>query len=369
MRHDAHRGGRCVRAVLPATSIAGRSPPRWRSPAPARRRWHSVAGHAARPRSDAAPTPGTASNPRRRADPARRPGLPVFPASNVWNARIDTRPVAANSATMIAPSASIRGLHMDFGSYAGLRHPVPGRDRDHAALHRHLRLRRRVRPRRLPDPGQPEDRGRLGPPHPHGRPRRLPPVRAVRRAPVGRRLARPAAARPGTCARTRCGRPAGRAPTPPACRSCPASSATTRSPPAHPPRPAVHDEPTRNALHLPGPPLRQQSTSTSLPPMGLRVRLKATLDTTGFSPQAKVIADRAQALRDDPRRQRLALVHHRRERPALRRRRHARARRHHGPRPRGRRHDRAGQRPVDRAATGSRRHGAHRRAGRIRPPA
>ena len=64
-----------------------------------------------------------------------------------------------------------------------------------------------------------------------------------------------------------------------------------------------------------------ESASTSLPPMGLRVRLKAGYDTS--RPVAAGARHRrgAQALRDDPRRQRLALVHHRRERPALRRRR------------------------------------------------
>src|SRR6185369_14564825 len=34
-----------------------------------------------------------------------------------------------------------------------------------------------------------------------------------------------------------------------------------------------------------------ESSSTSLPPMGLRVRLEATYDTSHFSPQARVIAE------------------------------------------------------------------------------
>ncbi len=38
-----------------------------------------------------------------------------------------------------------------------------------------------------------------------------------------------------------------------------------------------------------------ESSSTSLPPMGLRVRLKASYDTSGLSPQARVIAE---ALKD-----------------------------------------------------------------------
>ena len=44
---------------------------------------------------------------------------PIFPIDNVWNVRIDGRKVAANSATLISAIGLERGLHMDFGSYAG----------------------------------------------------------------------------------------------------------------------------------------------------------------------------------------------------------------------------------------------------------
>ena len=47
------------------------------------------------------------------------PGCPVFPGTNVWNTRIDGRAVASNSATLITTIGLDRGLHMDFGSYAG----------------------------------------------------------------------------------------------------------------------------------------------------------------------------------------------------------------------------------------------------------
>ena len=52
------------------------------------------------------------------------PGCPVFPASNVWNQRIDARPKAGDSATLIATIGLDRGLHMDFGSYAGYGIPI-----------------------------------------------------------------------------------------------------------------------------------------------------------------------------------------------------------------------------------------------------
>jgi hypothetical protein len=43
-------------------------------------------------------------------------GCPVFPASNVWNQRVDTLPVAANSAQLIASIGLDSGVHADFGS-------------------------------------------------------------------------------------------------------------------------------------------------------------------------------------------------------------------------------------------------------------
>jgi Bacterial TSP3 repeat len=43
----------------------------------------------------------------------------IFPATNVWNVPIDGLGVAADSATLIATIGLDRGLHMDFGSYAG----------------------------------------------------------------------------------------------------------------------------------------------------------------------------------------------------------------------------------------------------------
>jgi hypothetical protein len=43
----------------------------------------------------------------------------IFPTSNVWNFRIDGRSVAANSGTLINTIGLSKGLHMDFGSYAG----------------------------------------------------------------------------------------------------------------------------------------------------------------------------------------------------------------------------------------------------------
>ncbi|HKB93278.1 MAG TPA: hypothetical protein VKC62_03470 [Gaiellaceae bacterium] len=44
------------------------------------------------------------------------PRCPVFPASNAWNERVDSLPVAASSAQLIASIGLDTGLHPDFGS-------------------------------------------------------------------------------------------------------------------------------------------------------------------------------------------------------------------------------------------------------------
>ena len=43
----------------------------------------------------------------------------VLPADNVWNVRVDDRPVRGDSSTLITTIGRTRTFHMDFGSYAG----------------------------------------------------------------------------------------------------------------------------------------------------------------------------------------------------------------------------------------------------------
>ena len=85
-----------------------------------------------RPTPTPAPTPTPTPTPPRRHPPRRRPhpiggaptlpgapNCPVFPATTSGTCRVDSRPVAADSATLITTIGLDRGLHMDFGSYAG----------------------------------------------------------------------------------------------------------------------------------------------------------------------------------------------------------------------------------------------------------
>ena len=44
---------------------------------------------------------------------------PLFPSTNVWNKRVDSLPVASNSATLVRTIGRDRPLHPDFGSYLG----------------------------------------------------------------------------------------------------------------------------------------------------------------------------------------------------------------------------------------------------------
>jgi hypothetical protein len=60
------------------------------------------------------------------------PACPVFPAGNVWNQDISALPVASDSDTLIAKIGLDTGLHPDFGSYGGYGIPyntVPGSQR------------------------------------------------------------------------------------------------------------------------------------------------------------------------------------------------------------------------------------------------
>ena len=60
------------------------------------------------------------------------PACPVFPAGNVWNQDISALPVASDSDTLITKIGLDTGLHPDFGSYRGYGIPyntVPGSQR------------------------------------------------------------------------------------------------------------------------------------------------------------------------------------------------------------------------------------------------
>ncbi len=52
------------------------------------------------------------------------PDCPIFPSTNVWNRRVDSLPVASNSATLVNSIGLTAKFHMDFGSYSGYGIPI-----------------------------------------------------------------------------------------------------------------------------------------------------------------------------------------------------------------------------------------------------
>ena len=210
----------------------------------------------------------------------------VFPPDNPWNTDVSNYPVSANSANYIANilSSGNQSLHPDFGGGGAYGIPYVTVGAKRAARRDQLhRLRRRERPRSVPDPARRPGRGRLGPERRPPRDRRSTVTRASstsctarsRRATTGTPMPAPSS----TCARTRCARSGGRRPTRPACRSSPASCATTRSPTVrshHALRFTVAR--TQNGYILPATHAASSSTDPNRPPMGLRLRLKASFD-------------------------------------------------------------------------------------------
>jgi hypothetical protein len=74
------------------------------------------------PRPTLRPTPRPTPKPTPKPTAAPVPPLsscPVFPATNVWNKRVDGLPVASNSATMIAAIGLTSALHPDFSNAGG----------------------------------------------------------------------------------------------------------------------------------------------------------------------------------------------------------------------------------------------------------
>jgi hypothetical protein len=225
---------------------------------------------------------------------------PVFPASNAWNQRVDTLPVAASSATLIASIGLGSPVHADFGSgtYGGGPIGIP-----YVVVHRGQR--------RVPvsfDYGDESDRG----PYP------LPPRAPIEGGPrsdgdrhvlvVDRSACRlyelfdahPAAggarwhAGSGAVWNLRSNH----------LRPATWTSADAAGLPIFPGL-ARYDEVaagairhalrftaprTRNAFVYPARHAASRSNDPSLPPMGLRVRLKAGVSLAGLPRQARIVA-------------------------------------------------------------------------------
>jgi hypothetical protein len=227
------------------------------------------------------------------AQPRSLAGCSLFPADNPWNQRVDSLPVAANSDTIIATIGSGVGLHPDFGSGKwaggpiGDRDPLQRRHLDDEEGERQVRLRGRERPRPVPDPVEAEDRVRQRSSHPDPRLERVPALRAVRRP--EEELGSGAiwslnsnALRPdGWTSADAAGLPI----LPGLARWDEVAAGHID----HALRFTVQR--TRRAYVYPARHYASALTDPGLPPMGLRVRLRADFDTGTFPPQARVVLE------------------------------------------------------------------------------
>ena len=231
--------------------------------------------------------------------PPQLAGCPVFPASNPWNQRVDTLPVAPDSAQLIASIGLDAPVHADFGSglWDGHLIGIP-----YVVVHGRKTPKSRVRfdyadesdkgpypiPRNVPIEGDPNPDG--GDRHALIVDRdscRLYELYALRRTSSGW------AAGSGAIwnLRSNALRPAGW------------TSADAAGLPILPGLARWSDAATgaidhalrftaprtRRAYVYPARHFASDSTDPSLPPMGLRVRLKASFDISGFPPQARIV--------------------------------------------------------------------------------
>jgi hypothetical protein len=250
----------------------------------------SAASHPTPPPVEPPPPPGTA------------PTLPgaasctVLPADNVWNKPVTSLAVAANSATMIGAIGLTRGLHMDFGSYAGYGIPY--------------NLVGSATPRSTVTFDYDEDSDHVGYP--------IPATPLIEGGGAGSgdrhilmvdkdacRLYELFDARKATSGAWSAGSGATWDLGSNALRTAGWTSADAAGLPILPGL-VRYDEVTAGAINhalrfttnvtqkayiYPARHYASSNTSTSVPPMGLRVRLKASYDTSGLSPQARVIAN------------------------------------------------------------------------------
>jgi hypothetical protein len=253
---------------------------------------HPAAAPTPTPTSTPTPTPSSTNGGTGGAPTlAAAPGCPIFPIDNVWNTAIDNRPVAADSATMIGTIGLDRGLHMDFGSYAGYGIPyqvVSG-----------------ATPRSTVTFDYDEDSDHVGYPIPAS-----PLIEGGSDGHIlmvdkdacrlyelfdARQVSGSWQAGSGATWDLRAN----------ALRTEGYTSADAAGLPILPGLVRYEEvaagriahalrfttNVTRKAYIYPARHYASSQTSTSLPPMGLRVRLKASFDTSALSPQARVIAD------------------------------------------------------------------------------
>jgi hypothetical protein len=217
-------------------------------------------------------------------------GCPVFPATNQWNQRVDTLPVAPNSATIIRSIGLDAPVHADFGSglWEGQPIGIPYNVVTAAQTKAHVRFEYADESDKgpYPIPAQPKIEG--GSDH-H--------ILIVDRSSCrlyelggAQRTGSGWTAWAGAIWNLRSN----------AVRPLTWTSADAAGLPILPGLARYGDlnhalrftaERTRRVFVYPARHYASSSTDLSLPPMGLRVRLKASFKTSGFPPQARAVLE------------------------------------------------------------------------------
>jgi hypothetical protein len=219
------------------------------------------------------------------------PGCPVFPATNAWNHRIDRWPVRGDSATLVGSIGATLKLHPDFGSYLGYGIPYNVVDSGQAAVRVAFEYVDESDDVPYPIPAAPRmesgsdrhilivDRDAC----------RLYELYAASRAADGSWSAGSGAT---WDLRSNALRPAGWTSADAAGLAILPGLVRYDEVAAGEIRHAIRFTApvTRRAYVYPARHYASSSTSAALPPMGLRVRLKASYDVSRLPPQARVIA-------------------------------------------------------------------------------
>ncbi|HLX21415.1 MAG TPA: hypothetical protein VKR23_14815 [Gaiellaceae bacterium] len=217
-------------------------------------------------------------------------GCPIFPATNPWNQRVDKLPVAKNSATLIRAIGLDRPLHADFGSglYDGEPIGIPYNVVPAAQPTVHVTFEYADESDKGPYPIPAHPRIEGGSDH-H--------ILIVQQGTC--RLFELGGAQ-HTAAGWQAWAGASWSLRSNAVRPATWTSADAAGLPILPGLARYGDldhalrftaERTRRAFIYPARHYASDSTDPSLPPMGLRVRLKASFDVSGFPPQARAVLE------------------------------------------------------------------------------
>jgi hypothetical protein len=236
---------------------------------------------------DRASTPATLVAPTL----ADGPGCPIFPATNAWNHRIDRWPVRSDSASLVGSIGAGAKLHPDFGSYLGYGIPYNVVGTGQASVRVAFDYADESDDVPYPIPAQPAIEG--------GSDRHL--LIVDRDACRLYELYAASQAADGTWSagsgatwdlRSNALRPAGWTSADAAGLAILPGLVRFDEVAAGEVRHAIRFTApvTRRAYVYPARHFASSSTSATLPPMGLRVRLKASYDVAKLPPQARVIA-------------------------------------------------------------------------------